>query len=794
MAYQMSELGDASGALRIIAQAQAVDRSTSAMVRSNRAVLLTKLGRHGEALTEFRLAVDELEAVESYDLSMTLLNRGTLFMTLGQLDEALRDTERAYRLGRSQHNGAMEFMAKHNLGYIKFLAGDLPGALDAMAEASAQAPDAAMGVPALDRARVLTAAGMFSEAQESVERALHAFGAHHAQADLVEALLASGELALLRGDQVTARRQARKAERISVRREHQGAALLARLLSLRADAIAFDPVRSSRITPPTRATLRTAVEQAAELADALDQAGLIEDARTARLVQADARVLLADLAGAREASAKAGEGARRPNLGVRLHHRLVDARIALASGNRHESLAQIAKGLDDLANFMSRFGSQDMQAASSVHGGALARTGLRTALETGEPAVILPWLERSRAATTRLPAIRPPNDPQLVEELAKLRVAVKTARAATLAGRTDRSLEREIVEQRARIRARTWTTGGAKGKAQRPMTMTSVQRHLREHEPDTTVLAYFRGQGKVHALVVTARKAGYRVLEDRAVVERRLARISADLDLLAAPRIGAPVRAVANRSLQSGLKGLADLLVDPVADLLGPGRLRVAVVGRLGTTPWGLLPGLVGRPISVTPSITAGLALPPDATPAHERGVLAVAGPDVRGGEAEALAVGERHPGSQVLIGEKATGEAVLANIPGGGLLHIAAHGHHVPESPMFSAVLLADGPLFGYDIAPNPTLPSHVVLSSCDVGQSADQPGGEPLGLAAALLRSGVRTVVAGVSRINDSVAATVMTAYHDRLLEGLDPAAALAAALEVAGDVPAPLTLFGA
>ena len=505
-------------------------------------------------------------------------------------------------------------------------------------------------------------------------------------------------------------------------------------------------------------------------------------------------MLLGNLSDAREASAKAAEGPRKANLGVRLHHHLVDARIALASGSRQDSLAEIAKGLDYLATFMARFGSQDMQAAASVHGGALARTGLRTALETGEPVVILPWLERSRAATTRLPAIRPPNDPELVAELAKLRLAVRTARQATLAGKTDRALEREIVERRARIRARTWTTGGAKGKAQRPMTMTGVQRHLREHEPDTTVLAYFRGQGKVHALVVTARGAGYRVLEDRAVVERRLARISADLDLLAAPRIGAPVRAVANRSLHSGLKGLADLLVDPIGDLLGSGKLRIAVVGRLGTTPWGLLPGLVGRPISVTPSITAALSLPPDGTPAHERGVLAVAGPDVRGGEAEALAVGERHAGSQVLIGDKATGEAVLAGIPAGGLLHIAAHGHHVPESPMFSAVLLADGPLFGYDIAPNLTLPSHVVLSSCDVGQSADQPGGEPLGLAAALLRSGVRTVVAGVSRINDSVAAAVMIAYHDRLLEGADPPAALAAALGVAGDVPAPLTLFGA
>ena len=48
------------------------------------------------------------------------------------------------------------------------------------------------------------------------------------------------------------------------------------------------------------------------------------------------------------------------------------------------------------------------------------------------------------------------------------------------------------------------------------------------------------------------------------------------------------------------------------------------------------------------------------------------------------------------------------------------------------------------------------------------------------------MRTVIAGVSRISDSVAATVMTAYHDRLLTGDDPASALADALDVAGDVP--------
>src|SRR5450755_1720176 len=73
------------------------------------------------------------------------------------------------------------------------------------------------------------------------------------------------------------------------------------------------------------------------------------------------------------------------------------------------------------------------------------------------------------------------------------------------------------------------------------------------------------------------------------------------------------------------------------------------------------------------------------------------------------------------------------------------------------------------------PKPPAQMVLSSCDVGRTDDRPGGEPLGLVAALLRSGVATVVAGTSRVSDEVAAAVMAAYHQRLSTGERPAIAL-------------------
>ena len=50
-------------------------------------------------------------------------------------------------------------------------------------------------------------------------------------------------------------------------------------------------------------------------------------------------------------------------------------------------------------------------------------------------------------------------------------------------------------------------------------------------------------------------------------------------------------------------------------------------------------------------------------------------------------------------------------------MLHIAAHGRHASDNPMFSGLELADGALFGYDIDRMPRVPSTVVLSACEVG-----------------------------------------------------------------------------
>ena len=236
----------------------------------------------------------------------------------------------------------------------------------------------------------------------------------------------------------------------------------------------------------------------------------------------------------------------------------------------------------------------------------------------------------------------------------------------------------------------------------------------------------------------------------------------------------------------------------PVLAVHGSGPILIAAVGELATVPWLLLPSLKDRPVTVSSSVTRAVAgLDRPSVRSAEHGVLVVAGPDVTNGDKEASAIAALHRDAVLLTGPAATGRAVLDAIPSNGLVHIAAHGHHEAGNPLFSGVKLADGLLFGYDVAPNPSLPGQVVLSSCDVGQTDERPGGEPLGLVAALVRSGVPTVVTGTSLIADSVAEATMVGYHQLLLSGSAPAEALATAVAAASadtGLPAPFSCFGA
>src|SRR5262249_11516363 len=182
-------------------------------------------------------------------------------------------------------------------------------------------------------------------------------------------------------------------------------------------------------------------------------------------------------------------------------------------------------------------------------------------------------------------------------------------------------------------------------------------------------------------------------------------------------------------------------------------------VGTLHATPWALLPACRGRPVTVAPSASAWLAAvsAPTRTGPVGRPVL-VAGPGLAHAESEVRRLAGTLAPAEVLVGEKAAAEAVLAALDGASLAHIAAHGHFRADNPMFSHLRLADGPLTVYDLERLARTPATVVLSACNVGLSAVHPGEELMGLTAALLGLGTATVLGCVLPAQDAATQDLM------------------------------------
>ena len=104
----------------------------------------------------------------------------------------------------------------------------------------------------------------------------------------------------------------------------------------------------------------------------------------------------------------------------------------------------------------------------------------------------------------------------------------------------------------------------------------------------------------------------------------------------------------------------------------------------------------------------------------------------------------------------------------------------------------MTDGMLFAHELGRTGKPAAHVVLSACELGLAMVRPGDEALGLTSVLLHHGTRSVVSGVARVNDDVAADAMHHYHQSLVGGADPAQALADAADKS-LVPLPFVCFG-
>lgn len=767
----------------------AADPALQAMCHAQLANVWGRSHEPERARDELDLAAVHMHLLPPREQWVILINRGMVALDLADIATADRSFEAAAQLSAQHGMPRQEFMARHNLGYAAYVAGDLPRALTLMAAADAMPDDTSRAASRLDHGRVLLEAGLVREAIAILTdaRAL-------CERDGLRQLRGETDVELARGYLMTGGhnqtiKHARSARRSFRQRGTQGWRAWAALWEW---AALLD--QEQRRAP--WATIAGQVERIAV------EYGGTRLGLEAALTAAQVRLRMGRAKVASRWLRRAEPIARAGSLTALLRLRLVQAQVAVARGDPRAPTRVLRRAAAELAAAQSHSGSLDVRTATALHGVALAQFDLQLAAPRGATAM-LKATERWRASSARIPPVRPPEDPELAARIAELRVLGENLRGAAGGGSMQDVARVNRLEQA--ISQRGWMLAGdaAPGTAgSEPTGVTIPQARELLRSLDATLVSFVPLAGRLIAIVLGRRGARLHDVADLGAVTDALRRLDADLRVVAA--LPSPdLRPAVWGSLAADLRRVEELVV---SGLGVEGRLVVVPCAAIEGLPWGMLPSRQGQPTTIAQSLTtwadsllraragADDTLESHALPGEVAipQVVAVAGPDLQ------------YAGDEVAQVQRAWGPAATAYPQGtcaelstalrtADVVHVAAHGLHHPQSPLFSSVRLVDGPLFTFDLQHTGVSAAHVVLSACEVGQSAWRPGEERLGLAAGLLALGVNSVIASVCRIPDEVAAQVMPAYHRRLAQGMEAAEALAATCEVADPMAGAFLAMG-
>ncbi len=733
-----------------------------ARVRFRRAAALWVLGRHEESLVDLKAVVPVLRrAKDTVWTGRVLAVRGQVQLALGAVERAAADFAEAERLFAATDQEHDSAVAVQNLGLVAFRAGDLPAALDRFAVADKRFRRLATPMPELvaDRCAALLAAGLPHEAlTEAAAAVAEAADRRWQTTRRAELLLVAGRAALAAKQPAVALDRASEAVRLFTAQRREWWREHARLLAMTARFV-LDPLAPRQLTRVRDLVGRLTALHAPDRIPAHLLAGrlaLIADRREL------AREHLTAAAAARHGGAAM----------TRAEGWLARALLAEADGDHRLVLSACRHGLDVLDEHRLTLGASELRARATDHGAELAELALRTCLDRGRTRSLLRWSERWRATVCAVPEVRPPADSAVRHDLAALRATTSRLDTALVSGApvaglatASRRLERRI---RDRVRLVPGGSGATHGDA------AGVGPLLDELGADR-LAAIVAIDGRLHVLLCGNGKVR-RVAAGRVAEATR--RLEAASWLLRRLAYGTPAP-LAERLLTrlDGLgRQLQESLLGEAVGLLGDGQVVIVPPGRFHAVPWAVLPCLRDRVHAVAPSATAWVRA--RRAPATGGDVVLVRGPDLAssGGEIEHLA--STHQDPRVLTDDAATASGVLAALDGSSLAHLAAHGRFRADSPMFSSIRLADGPLTVYDFQQLRRAPYRIVLPCCDSGALQPVGADELLGLTTALLPLGTAGIVATTVPVNDAATVPLMRALHTSLGAGATMAESLAAA----------------
>jgi tetratricopeptide (TPR) repeat protein len=734
-----------------------------------RGAVLLILGRHREALEDLNSAVAALRMADDQIWeARALQERAVSYLSSGLARRAVDDLRRAEDLFTANGQELESAETAVNRGLVALRLGDLPEALTCFDEAAERYQR--LGTPdpdlSLHRCAALTAAGLARDALEEADAAIRQLDQIHGRpTKRAELLLTAATCALAAGEPAIAMARATEARRLFARQGRRWWRAHAQLAQVSA---------SIDVGPATAALLRDAQRCVRELAGLSSPDQPQAELATGRVALALGRTAVAD-----EHLAAAAAGRQHGPALSRAVAWLAEALRAEAVGDPRRLMYACRHGLDVIDEYRSMLGSSELRAQTTAHGAELASLGLRHALRLGRPGLLLAWSERWRAIALAVPPVRPSGDEKLQADLAAMRSVSSRISQAQSRGLPSTPLqhERQRLERAVRARAlRTLGPGHGGARSSRGLDRSGL---LDELNGDR-LLELVDIEGELHVLVCgegRVRRFAAGTSEEAARVVRS-ARFS--LSRVALGSSASYPAAARDRLVRLG-EMLDQVLLGEAGDYLGDGNVIVVPPGRLYDVPWGLMPRLHTRAVSVAPSAASWLrARRAVAGNGRDAGpVVLVRGPGLasRGAEVPQLAVdyaaGDLQP---VVLGDgSATVARVMSAIDGARLVHIAAHGTFRADSPLFSALQLDDGPLTVYDLERLRRGPRSLVLSSCDSGVVAPAGADEVLGLASSLIPLGTAGIVASVVPVNDPAVVPLMIELHRQLRGGASLAEAL-------------------
>ncbi|WP_088286904.1 CHAT domain-containing protein [Ideonella sp. A 288] len=414
---------------------------------------------------------------------------------------------------------------------------------------------------------------------------------------------------------------------------------------------------------------------------------------------------------------------------------------------------------------------------------------VQLALDEGDPEALFAAMEGARAQAMRHSAAAD-EAPAAAAERERWRwlhgqwrqalAGSPAARAADLQQRMQ-AAEHDWLEAERRARA---TGPGGTAAASLP-TLDRLQAALPR---DGALVEYVQAGDRLAACVVTPGRVEIVALDGSGLAEQ-IERLRLQLDTLrhGTHRLQRHAGQLAVRA-RAHLTALHARLWAPLLSALGAAWRVIVVPHRnLHYVPFAALHDgrsyLVERAApSLAPSAALWLAAQPRQAMATASRVLALGhgGTALPHVYAELDAVADAFgPRARVLRDGDATLTALRQHLPDTDVLHLACHGEFRADSPYFSALHLADGPLTLRDAAELPLAGTRLVtLSACETGLSRIAPGDELLGLVRGFLLAGASAVLASQWTVEDEATADLMGAFYRRLCAGTGAAEALQAA----------------